>query len=227
MTAQRRAFFRSHSNPRARRTFVRRQQAKLRALRQAAACTVTPLGARIIAGIPIPNDGSVGVGAGSMRVTDRASGMLRKVDPATNSVADEIPGVRGGTTPVAGEGTVWVASAFMNRLLRVDLESHAVTQIETGPTTDEWPIAVVVASGSAWVGNHHGGTVVRIDPRTNAILDTVRWGDHANGGIFHMATDGASIWIAGSRTSRHRRARHENELHRSANAGGYRYLRRH
>lgn len=200
MMAQRRAFFRSHTNPRAGSAFVRRQQAKLRALRQAAACTVIPLGARIIAAIPIPNEGGVGVGAGRVWVSDRASGLLRKVDPATNSVADEIPGVR-GAAPVVGEGAVWVASALINRLLRVDLESQAVTQIETGPTTDEWPISVVLASGSVWVGNHHGGTVVRIDPRTNAILGTVRWGDHANGGIFHMTTDGASIWIAGSRTS--------------------------
>lgn len=199
MLAQRRAYFRAHTDPRARRAFVRRQRAKLRVLEEAAACTVTVPAGRIIASIPIPNGGGVGVGAGSVWVVDQPSG-LHRVDPVTNTVAARIPDVR-GATPVVGEGAVWIASGyFYQRLLRVDLDSYALTQIETGPSTDEWPIAVALAAGSVWVGNHHSGTVARIDPQTNAILSTVRWGDHASGGIYHVTTDGSSIWIAGSRT---------------------------
>jgi virginiamycin B lyase len=200
MGKKRRAFFRTHKSPRARRAFVRRQKAKLRALRRAAACEVIPAGARIVARIPVPNDGGVGVGAGSVWVIDRASGLLR-VDPTTNGVVAQVPGPR-GAAPVVGEGAVWVPSAAVfNALLRVDLGTGAVTRIATGPTEDEWPIAAVMTPGAVWVGNHHGGTVARIDPRTNTIVASVRWGDHANGGVYHMATDGSRIWVTGSRTS--------------------------
>jgi hypothetical protein len=41
LAAERRAYFRAHHNPRARRAFVKRQPARLRALKRAASCTVT------------------------------------------------------------------------------------------------------------------------------------------------------------------------------------------
>jgi hypothetical protein len=199
MLAQRRAFFRTHKSPRLRRAFVRRQQTKLRALRRAAACKLIPAGARILATIPIANDGGVGVGAGSVWVIDRSSGLLR-VDPATNSVADEIRGIS-GAAPVVGEGAVWVPSAVANTLFRVELATGSVTRIATGPSADEWPITAVVTPGAVWAGNHHGGTVARVDPRTNAVVGGVPWGEHGNGGIYHMTTDGSRIWVTGSRTS--------------------------
>lgn len=200
MIAERRAFFRTHKNRDIQRGFVRRQQAKLRALRRAAACTVVPAGARIVAEISIPNDGGIGAGAGSIWVVDRSRGLLR-IDPATDSVAEHIPGVRGGA-PVVGEGVVWVPSAIiLNTLLRVDLATGAVSRIATGPSADEWPITAVVTPGAVWVGNHHGGSVARVDPRTNAVVASVPWGEHGNGGIYHMATDGSRIWVTGSRTS--------------------------
>lgn len=200
MIAQRRAFFRTHKDPRARRAFVRRQQARLSALRRAAACTLIPAGARIVATIPIPNDGGVGVGAGSVWVIDRSDGLSR-IDPATNAVTEKVPGVV-GAAPVVGEGAIWVPSAVVaNALFRVDLATRAVIRIATGPSSDEWPIAAAVTPDAVWVGNHHGGTVARVDPRTNAVVASVRWGEHLNGGIYHIATDGSRVWVTGSRTS--------------------------
>jgi hypothetical protein len=201
MVAERRAFFRTHKNRQVRRAFVRRQQARLRSLQRAAACTVTPAGARIVATIPIPNDGGIGAGAGSVWALDRSNGLLLRVDPATNSMAGQIPGLS-GAAPVVGEGAVWVPSAIVfNALMRVDLETGAVTRIATGPSADEWPATAVVTPGAVWVGNHHGGTVARVDPRTSAVVASVPWGAHGNGGIYHMATDGSRIWVTGSRTS--------------------------
>jgi YVTN family beta-propeller protein len=199
MMRKRRAFFRAHKNVRARRAFVRRQQAKLRALRKAAACTVTPPGARVIATISIPNSGGVGVGAGSVWTIDRGQTRLVRIDPVANGVVAQIPGVV-GAAPVVGENAVWVPSAIANRLFRADF-TGMVTEIATGPSADEWPIAAVVTGGAVWVGNHHSGTIVRVDPRTNTVVASVRWGEHANGGIYHMAADGSSIWVTASRTS--------------------------
>jgi hypothetical protein len=201
MQSARRAYFRSHRSARARGAFVGRQQAKLRALKRAAACRVIPPGAEVVASIPAGGTGGVGVGAGSVWVIDRTSGLLR-IDPTTNTQVDKIDRVV-GATPVVGEGAVWVPSGtpFYNSLLRVDPQAHTFIQIPTGPSADEWPIAAVVTPGAVWVGNHHGGPVVRVDPRTNKVVATIPWSGPTLGGIFHMTTDGSSVWVTGARTT--------------------------
>jgi hypothetical protein len=201
MMKERRAFFRLHKSPRARRAFLRRQQAKLRALKRAAACRVAPPGAEVVASIPAGGTGGVGVGAASVWVMDRTSGLLR-IDPTTNTRVDKIERVFGGA-PVVGEGAVWVPSGtpFYNSLLRVDPQAHTFIQIPTGPSADEWPVGAVVTPGAVWVGNHHGGPVVRVDPRTNKVVATIAWSGPTLGGIYHMATDGSTIWVTGTRTT--------------------------
>jgi streptogramin lyase len=200
MGSQRRAFFRTKKSAEVRRAFVRRQQAKLGALRRAAACSVVPAGGRVVVTIPIPSSGGVGVGAGSVWVVDRAAALLFRVDPTTNAIAERMPGIR-GAAPVVGEGALWVPWGVGNRVFRVDGVTGSVSELLTGPSGDEYPITAVVTSGAVWVGNHHGGTVARIDPRTSAVVASVPWSEHANGGIYHMTTDGSRIWVTASRTS--------------------------
>jgi hypothetical protein len=201
MKSARRAYFRSHRSARARRAFVERQQAKLRALKRAAACRVWPPGAEVVASVPAGGTGGVGIGAGSVWVSDRTSGLLR-IDPTTNTQVDTIERVLGGA-PVVGEGAVWVPSGTpaYNSLLRVDPQAHTFIKIPTGPSADEWPTAAVVTPGAVWVGNHHGGPVVRVDPRTNQVVATIPWSGPTLGGIYHMATDGSTIWVTGTRTT--------------------------
>jgi streptogramin lyase len=148
---------------------------------------------------PVPNDGGVGVGAGSVWAIDREGGGLFRIDPATNTVVSQVAGVI-DAAPVVGGGAVWVPSLFLNTLFRVDLATLAATRIPTGPSDDEAPITAVVAAGAVWVGNHHGGTVARVDPNTDRLVATIPWGPPGGGGIYHMATDGSSIWVTGSRT---------------------------
>ena len=201
MESARRAYFRSHRSARARRAFVERQQAKLRALKRAAACRVLSPGAEVVASIPAGGTGGVGVGAGSVWVMDRTSGLLR-IDPTTNTQVDMIERAFGGA-PIVGEGAVWVPSGtpFYDSLLRVDPQAHTFIQIPTGPSADEWPVGAVVTPGAIWVGNHHGGPVVRVDPRTNKVVATIPWSGPTLGGIYHMATDGSSVWATGTRTT--------------------------
>jgi hypothetical protein len=201
MKSARRAYFRSHPSAKARRTFVRRQEARLRTLKRAAACRVLPPGAEVVASIPAGGTGGVGVGAGSVWVSDRTSGLLR-IDPTTNTQVDTIERVFGGA-PVVGEGAVWVPSGtpFYNNLLRIDPQAHTFIQIPTGPSADEWPVAAVVTPGAVWVGNHHGGPLVRVDPRTNKVVATILWSGPTLGGIYHTATDGSSVWVTGTKTT--------------------------
>lgn len=171
-----------------------------RLTRRASQAPALPVGADVVARIAIPDSGGVGVGAGSVWALDRTSGLLR-IDPATNAVVSQVPGVIGGA-PVVGEGAVWVPSgARYNRLLRVDMDARSFIQIPTGAFQDEYPIAAVVTAGAVWVANHHGGTIAKIDPLTNRLTANVPWGPFGNGGPYHMATDGSSVWVTASRNS--------------------------
>src|SRR5262249_13805454 len=74
--------------------------------------------------------------------------------------------------------------------------THTVTGIPTGPSDDEGPQSVVATPGAIWVANHHSGTLVRIDPATNAIAATIALTDPGPGGLQPLATDGTSVWTA-------------------------------
>jgi streptogramin lyase len=62
--------------------------------------------------------------------------------------------------------------------------------IATIPTGTH-PCGVVAAFGSVWVAND-GGTLVRIDPRTNRVVKRIRVG----AGACFMAADARALWIA-------------------------------
>ena len=58
-------------------------------------------------------------------------------------------------------------------------------------TTGTHPCGIVSAFGSVWVAND-GGTLVRIDPRTNRVRKRIRVG----AGACFMAADAHALWIA-------------------------------
>jgi hypothetical protein len=168
-----------------------------------------PAGARLVATIPVPDDGPITTGAGSVWVFDAVSGgidhpdqrpvgFLLRISPRDDAVADRIPHVFGGGGLAVGLGAVWVGSPILNRLLRVDLETHFVAEITTGPGPDQWPFQPVVAMGEVWVPNHHAGTVLQFDPARGA-LKTFRWGPRGGGGPIHTVTDGTWVWVAANR----------------------------
>jgi streptogramin lyase len=132
--------------------------------------------------------------------TAPAIGILDRIDPTTNEVAEQVEGVIGAALTV-GEGAVWVGSPILDQLLRVDLRTLEVTRIATGPTDDELPFQPVVTPGAVWTPNHHAGTVARVDTRSQTLRASVRWGDAGPGGPRHLATDGREIWLAAARAS--------------------------
>lgn len=171
--------------------------------------TAAPSGARIVFTAPMPSSGTIGIGAGSVWVIDRKGGdaadpdraALLQIDPENGSVRQRIDGVIGASIAVT-DNDVWVASAATDRLIRVSVNGGQIDLIPTAPpeVDDVYPYGVVAANGSLWVANHHAGTIARIDPRTNSIVDTVAWGAPGGGGPTHLAADGASVWVTSVRT---------------------------
>jgi YVTN family beta-propeller protein len=76
-------------------------------------------------------------------------------------------------------------------LLGVPASSFKEPALIATITTGTHPCGVVAAFGSVWVAND-GGTLVRIDPRTNRVRRRIRIG----AGACFMAADTHALWIA-------------------------------
>ncbi len=119
-------------------------------------------------------------------------------------------------TVVAGEGAVWVAGASEGTLHRVDPRSGRVTaslvvgdhaalvrghcaapdvdsfyQGEFSSRRCDLPSGVAVGGGSVWVARNDDRTLLRIDPRTNRIVDAIPTGVFA----FAIAASDTAVWV--------------------------------
>ena len=174
--------------------------------RRNSALTTVPTGAHLVASIPIPTNGPITVGGGSVWVIDRhaadiadpAAASLLRIDPATDTVVSRWRGIVGPAMTVAHHA-IWVASPAINRVLRVSMDGTQRTEIRTGPSADEFPYAIASAAGAIWVGNHHGWTVVRIDPRTNRVVGRIPVGGRDGGGPIDLTSDGRTLWLMTSK----------------------------
>lgn len=119
---------------------------------------------------------AIAVGLLEMRPTATAPAValagnsLAVIDPASGLVVDE---VRMGTKPAAvavGEGSVWVANAEDETLLRIDPESREVRRtIGLGVR----PSDVAVGAGAVWVASAAAGVVLQFDPDINEVVARV------------------------------------------------------
>ena len=97
---------------------------------------------------------------------------LVKLDPATGKVLARVaiplsPTLKHGVIDAwwvaAGAGSLWVAQANYDRVVRVDIASAKVVKVIPVPTPA--PFGIAFHRGGAWVAG--SGKVARIDPATN------------------------------------------------------------
>jgi streptogramin lyase len=112
---------------------------------------------------------------------------LTAIDPATNSIRRVDTRVRGPAWPRCVRGELWVTTP--DSVLRIDPRSGALrAQIEVGGTPVE---ATAGPDGLVWVTDKERSRVVRIDPATNAVVDSFAAGP----GAYAMARIGDSVWV--------------------------------
>lgn len=130
--------------------------------------------------------GDVAAGAGSVWIATRRG--LIQVDPRTMNATwhtDLAPGIK----IVHAFGSVWVAGE--RRVHRVDPTTLDV--IATIPV--DMPEGIAADRGGIWVSQHHAGTVIRIDPGSNTIAETVTVSVGQGFPMVPSAIDG-EIWVA-------------------------------
>jgi DNA-binding SARP family transcriptional activator/streptogramin lyase len=137
----------------------------------------------------------VAVGVGGVWVADVLEEVLR-VSPTTARVTAAVNLGVIPTALTAGYGSVWVGSSAGPRLVvwRLNPATVRVEQTITVGATRSFIATVDVAlgMGSVWATNYDQGTLVRIDPRSGDVTDTIHLGGHPRG----IAVGAERVWVA-------------------------------
>lgn len=111
-------------------------------------------------------------GADDLWASDLWAGRVLRVS-AGGTVVPISVGVQTGEAPglAIGLGSVWVATAENNAVIRIDENTNQVlATIDVGG----WVEDVAVGAGAVWAVLPEDASVVRIDPATNKVTDRVR-----------------------------------------------------
>ncbi len=111
---------------------------------------------------------------------DGQAGYLFRIDPATNTITQEVDLPAGTPTGddaltggglVSAAGSLWVPEAFRDEVLRIDPRTGRI--IHRIPTGGRLPDQLAAGGGSVWVNQDEAGSVARIDPGTNTVVATI------------------------------------------------------
>jgi YVTN family beta-propeller protein len=126
---------------------------------------------------------------------------LVKLDRETHRVVGRMrfPATEISSSLVERDGALWVASFVSDEVLRVETrlagnstlshfeEPRVVARIPVG----RGPTDIAAGAGSVWVANYLDGTISRIDPATNSVVDTIAVGAWPE----HIAAGQGGVWV--------------------------------
>jgi len=123
-----------------------------------------------------------------------ASGVT-KIDVASNSpehldLLTEDGTERFSVSGAVGFGSIWVADFDNDEVARFDEADGSLQSVIE--TVD--PVGIVISGDSLWVTEHRAGSVVRIDPETEQITETVLVGTVGTSGPSALMSVNDQIW---------------------------------
>jgi DNA-binding SARP family transcriptional activator/DNA-binding beta-propeller fold protein YncE len=140
----------------------------------------------------------VEVGAGSVWVL--SDWALLRVDPAINEVVDTVPLPRKSGQPRWSHLDVGANAVFVctcagppGVVIRIDAATMSTEPVRRSPV---WIIAY--GEGALWaLTGEESDTIERIDPRTNAVVETIPLGriGETTGWRYRIAVGGDAIWV--------------------------------
>jgi YVTN family beta-propeller protein len=118
-----------------------------------------------------------------------SSGLLTRLDPSTNGVAQRVDPNSGPAAIALGDGAIWLADAEGDNVTRID-----PTGLRTPIAVGNGPAAIAVGERAVWVADSLDDALVRIDPATLSVTDTISVGRSPAG----VAVGAGSVWVANS-----------------------------
>jgi class 3 adenylate cyclase/streptogramin lyase len=138
--------------------------------------SVSPDGIRLCDRKTNPLGYNVGVGEGSVWVSNGAGLSVTKVDPDTcEGTRIPLPGINGAPSGVGiGFGSVWLSNAESGVVYRIDPATEKVIgTITIGDLGTGYQSDIVMLGDSMWVTDPGGRAIDRIDPNTDQVRDRI------------------------------------------------------
>jgi YVTN family beta-propeller protein len=129
---------------------------------------------------------AVAAGGGAVWVSEGLRSLVR-IDGRTHGVANTIDVESAPTGLAVGEDAVWTATTGLDRVLRIEPRTNAIT----ARVAATHPVAIAAGEGAVWVVAGID-SVWRIDPQTGTVTDTIPVGKKPLG----VAAAGGSVWVA-------------------------------
>lgn len=142
------------------------------------------------------------VGDGPVWVVNHDDGTLTRIDPGTHQVIANIQLPKEPHRVAVGEGAIWVGNWHDNSISRIDPQTN---QVIGEPIPIGYHAGNIAAGyGNVWVTSDYRGVqavpapfpehtvLVRIDPETNKVVDTIPLGGHP---VDVEVTEGA-VWVS-------------------------------
>jgi YVTN family beta-propeller protein len=131
-------------------------------------------------------------------VANHDAGTVTRIDPASGKVVVNIPVPSEPHRVAYGAGAAWVGNWHDNSVSRIDPATNRVVGSRI-PIGSHHAGNLAVGAGSVWVTSDYRENadpedvvVVRIDPQTNRVIETIAVGGHP---IDVAATRGA-VWVS-------------------------------
>jgi streptogramin lyase len=140
-----------------------------------------------------PADALVGprmlaVAGGKMWLTSSAG--IVSIDPSTDEAT--APALGPGSALYGQDDTIWQTTPRLGRVTRYrvpGLEPDVVINVDN-------PEGVDGDATGVWVADHHAGSVLRLDPTSGAIVETIRIGPEGPSGPMNPRVVPSGIWLA-------------------------------
>jgi virginiamycin B lyase len=146
---------------------------------------------KIFTGIADDNgEMSLAAGDGSVWLLSDSSGILNRINPATNKVEAKIIVMPHSYCAAFGFNAVWITNTNDNSVQRIDVKTNSVTA--TIPVGKK-PRFLAVGEDGIWTLNQGDGSVTRINPASNKVIATIDTEAMNHGG--DIAAGAGKIWI--------------------------------
>jgi streptogramin lyase len=132
--------------------------------------------------------------AGSLWVVTQ-SGRLDRFDPGSGR---RLASIRVGAVSydlTYAVRSIWVTNRTAGTVQRISPVSNRVLKAVTFPPGAA-PAGIGYAAGALWVGDDHGRSVFRLDPRTYRFTRVASGGDAAS----WIAVNGTDVWVSNTRS---------------------------